>query len=223
MSRIGEKIKQVRLDKKMNLKQLAKACGVSETYLADVESGKKIINDEMVKKVSSTLGVNLDEPLYREDVEIEEARAKAPLKMEDKKISQEWQSAFSSIIKDIPIYNINMSEVLGYKHLPVIDRKVEGHNSEKVIYIMMPDDTLSGFRVKKGDVVMVILNPEVLNNGLNLVEYGGIKAIKLLKRLDGDKVMMLNYQNELKTETCTIREIKVLGHCLKAEIDLTRP
>lgn len=41
MSRIGQDINKVRLKKGMTPKQLAKALGVSERYILDIESGKK--------------------------------------------------------------------------------------------------------------------------------------------------------------------------------------
>lgn len=235
MSRIGEKIKDARTQQNMPLKQLAKKCGVAESFLSDIESGKKVINEALIKKLSAVLNVNLEESQYRDEPQDDDmdnvgatrrvAPKTSPLvrtapSMSTKDIAPEWQSAFSNIIRDIPIYDINMSKAVGHKHLPVIDKKVEGHNPEKLIYISMPDNSLSGFRIKKGDLVMVVLNPEPLNNGLCLMEIDGIKAIKLVKKLDGDRILLLSNPDEIRAETKHIKEIKILGHCLRAEIIL---
>lgn len=229
MSRIGDKIKKARLEKKMELKSLAKLCGVSESYLSGVESGKKVLNDSMIKKISNVLNVSLEESLYVEEeikeeppkVVREAVRRDEPVKrVSMEEASPGWQSAFSNIIKDIPVYNIDMNEIKGYKHLPVMEKKVEGYNPEKLIYVLVPDNSLSGFRLKKGDRVMVVLNHEIYNNGLCLLEYNGKKAIRLARRLDGDRIMLLSHRDEVRGETVSIKEVKILGHCVKAEIDL---
>lgn len=225
MSRIGEKIKQARLKKNMQLKQLAKSCGVSESYLADVESGKKIINDSMIKKLSGILGVNLDEPFYREEEEKEEIvdiheRHEIQKAQSHVPVSSEWQSAFSSIIKDIPVYDMEMTKVIEYKHLPVIDKKVEGYNPEKLMYIAVEDDTLTGFRIRKGDIVMVVQNPEMQGNGFHFIECDGQKVIRLVKRLGGDRLLLMSHGGDVRTEARGIKEIRIIGHCIKAEINL---
>lgn len=224
MSRIGDKIKKARIEKNMDLKQLAKLCGVSQTYMADVESGKRVVNDSMIKRISKILDKNLDEPLYMEEETVEEPKVvenrTAKVKTDKIEMAPGWESAFSNIIKDIPVYDMDMSKVTGYRHFPVMDRKVEGHNPDKLIYITMADNSMSGFRLKKGDRILVLQNPEIMNNGLCFIEYDGKKAVRQVKRLDGDKILLLSHYNEVKTDTRSVREIKVIGHCLRAEIDL---
>ncbi|MEL7598249.1 MAG: helix-turn-helix transcriptional regulator, partial [Clostridiaceae bacterium] len=45
MSRIGDKIKEVRLSSKLTEKQLAKKLGVAESFIKDVELGRKVANE----------------------------------------------------------------------------------------------------------------------------------------------------------------------------------
>lgn len=46
MSRLGDLIRTERLRSKMTPKQVARKCGVSESYLLAVEAGTKIIADD---------------------------------------------------------------------------------------------------------------------------------------------------------------------------------
>lgn len=221
LSRVGEKIKIARLEKNVPLKQIAKKCGVSESYLSEVESGRRIINDEMIKKISSILNLDLNEPIYIEEDEEERHEEKSEKKRLEKSVSPEWQSAFSNIIKDIPVYDVSLGQVLGVKRFPIVDKKVEGYNPDKLIFIQAPDNSLSAYRVKKGDLVMALLNNEMVGSGLTLVEYNGGRAVRYIKRLEGEKVLVISSDGSMKTETLNIHEIKILAHCIRAEIDLT--
>lgn len=223
MSRIGDKIKAARISKNISLKELGKKCGVSESYLSDVESGKKVINDLLIKKLSGLLDINLNEPMLTDEMPSEDEEApKEVLRIQkpNQKPSMEWQSAFSSIIKDVPVYDIDMDGVKGFKHLPVIDRKVEGYSPDKLIYIKVPDNSMSGFRMKKDDMVMVALNPELLGAGLYLVEIEGRKEIRHIRKLDSNSVLVINQDEGIKTVTEDIHNVKIIGRCIKAEVDL---
>ena len=61
MSRVGEKIKRAREENKMTQKQLAKKLGVSESFINEVELGRKIINENMITKVSKILNKNIND------------------------------------------------------------------------------------------------------------------------------------------------------------------
>jgi Predicted transcription factor, homolog of eukaryotic MBF1 len=219
MNRIAEKIKLVRNQKGLSVKQLAKKCGIAESYLADIESGKKVINESMIKRISGILGSDLYEPLYQDDEALqEENEPKVEVKANP---NPEWQSAFTNIIKDIPVYTVNMDKAIGYKHLPVIDKKVEGYNPDKLIFLAMPDNTLSGFRIQKGDIIMTVLGSEVAN-GFYFVELDGSRSIKQLKLLGGGKVLIISNDSGIRADTRDLHEIKILGRCIRVEIELTK-
>jgi transcriptional regulator with XRE-family HTH domain len=222
MSRIGEKITKARTEKGLTRKQFSKQCGVSEAYLAEVESRKKVINDLMLKKFSQVLGLNLDEPLYDAGQDEEEEREVPGKRAEaaPKAVVPEWQSAFSSIIKDIPEYDLGMSQIFGYRHLPVVDRKIEGFSQDKVIYIRMADNSLSSFRLGKGDEVLVNLNTEPPANGLCFMEHGGGRVVRLFKKLDARRALLMWGDGGVRTETVDIADVKILGHLIRAEVDL---
>lgn len=219
MSRIGEKVKAAREAKKIPAKKLAKSCGVSESYIYDVESGRRVLNDTMINALSKVLDVNLNEPLFSDENMFDEPKEdEKPLKQAEP--SAEWQSAFSSIIKDIPVYDGSMNNVTAHKSLPVVDKKVEGYNPEKLIYITAADDSMSGFRIKSNDLVMTFLTHEFTGSGIYFIEYGGSRAIRNVRRLDSSKLLIVSNLNGIKTETLSDHDVIILGRCIKAEIDL---
>lgn len=220
MSRIGEKIMKVRIKNGMSRKQLAKRCGISESYISDVESGRKVINEQMTGLISKALGENLSEPMYDESEEpVQDEEAGIAQTDQRKEPTSEWESAFSSVIKDIPVYNIDMVQV-GLRHLPVIGKRVEGYNPEKLIFVNAGDNSMGAFRIKKGDTVMVNLGSE-LSNGFFLLEYQGERMIRQIKLLYGSKVLLLYGDGDVKTLAVAQREIKIIGRCIKAEFNLT--
>lgn len=221
MSRVGDMIKKTRTERGLTQKQLAKKCGLSESYITDIESGKRVINENLIKRISGILGRDINEPLYEaeDEDEIETEQEEIRPKAEPRVPNAEWQSAFSSVIKDIPVFTIEMDKAAEYKHLPVIDRKVEGYNPDKLVFMRVPDNSLAGFRVRKGDLLMIALGGEC-STGFYLMEYDGQRVIRQTKLLGNGKVLIVSSNGEISTETKDLKEIKVLGHCIRAEFKL---
>ena len=57
MSRLGDTIRAGRIKNKMTEKALAKKCGLAESFIKDVESGRKIVSDEQAQRILKVLGV----------------------------------------------------------------------------------------------------------------------------------------------------------------------
>ncbi|MFD1039949.1 helix-turn-helix domain-containing protein [Virgibacillus byunsanensis] len=71
---IGEKIKQLRQDKKMSISELAEKAGVAKSYLSSIERNLQTNPSiQFIEKISKVLNVSVNE-LIREDklMEIEE-------------------------------------------------------------------------------------------------------------------------------------------------------
>lgn len=222
MSRVGVKIQDARNKKGIPLKQLAKKLGVSEGFLSDVENGRKILSEDHIKRIEKVLNINLDDDIFSEVEEPVENLKVENLKQPEKSgtINKQWEDAFSHILKKIPVYDINFKEIYDYKFLPIIDRKIEGYNPEKVVYMVVPDDSMRGFRIHKGDKIMAFLNPEIVNNSIALVEIDGKRAIRQIKRLDSSKALVISHSNDLKTETRDVKSFNVIGRCMKLEVEL---
>lgn len=217
MSRVGTGIHNARLQKGMSQKELAKKLGVSESFIADVETGRKIANEQFISRAEKLLGVDLNEAdLFQTDEPVENIKETAS----SKTINKQWEDAFSSVLKKIPIMNTKMQEIYGYKYLPVIDKKVEGYNPEKLVYIKVPDDSMRGFRMHKDDIVMVFQNSELVSNSISLIEIDGKRCMRQIKRLDSAKVLIISHYNDLKTETRDAKSIEVIGRCIRLEIEL---
>ena len=57
MSRLGDLIHLERTRQKLTYKQVARKCGVSEKYLEEVESGRRIIQDDQARRILKTMGM----------------------------------------------------------------------------------------------------------------------------------------------------------------------
>lgn len=222
MSRIGNKIKTIRIEKGLTPKQLAKAVGVSEKFIEEVEFGKRVLSDDIVKKVSKALGQEISDIMLVEaeekDVSVKEVRQPA---VEVKREVQEvWSDAFDSILKTISVYDLTLEKVLGTRQLPVVSGKIDGINKDKVFFLEIQDDDMIGFRILKGDMAFAYSMHEVENNTICIVEYDGRRAIRQIKKLDQDKILLVNDSGRLATETLSIKQLKVLARIIKLEIKL---
>lgn len=226
MSRLGEVIKQARLKKGMTAKELAKKCGVAEAFILDAESGKKIIQESLANKISDILELKVNEVNYDDTDDINEFKRKeqeikkSEPQQQTAQIVDRWEDAFSTVIKKIPVYSMDGVRVIDYKSIPAGEKKIEGYNSDKIFYIKLEDDYLTGFRLKKGDLIMVASVGQVTKDALNYIEYKGAKMIRHVKRLDGRNLLLISHSSEIKTTTVDEKEIKALGVCIKAEIYL---
>jgi transcriptional regulator with XRE-family HTH domain len=218
MSRVGKRIQDARMRTGVSTKQLAKKLGVSETFIAEVEAGKKIINEDLIKRVEKVLDVNLDENIFSEVVEPVENLKQT--EAAPKVVNKQMEDAFSHILKKIPVCDINFKEIYDYKYLPIIDKKVEGYNGDKITYIRVPDDSMRGFRIQKDDKIMVYQNPEIINNSIVLIESDGKRYIRQVKRLDANKILLISHSYDLKTETRDAKSVNVVGRCVRLEVEL---
>ena len=57
MSRLGETIRAARVKAKMTEKALAKKCGLAESVIKDIESGRRIASERQTQQILKVLGV----------------------------------------------------------------------------------------------------------------------------------------------------------------------
>ncbi|HEX2927120.1 MAG TPA: helix-turn-helix domain-containing protein [Ruminiclostridium sp.] len=242
MSRIGQEINKLRLKKGMTPKQLAKALGVSEGFVLDIESGKKIISDDMIGRVSKALDFELGPiglfasdnkfaPEIGNDDYVQSGRKSAPAapkigaktatrEVSNEPVQQVWDDAFGNILKTVPVYGYKMDRIIDKKLLPIEKNKVEGYQKEKVFYLNIEDTDMSGFRIFKGDMAFGVLENQIDRDGIYLIEHNGERAVRQIKRLQGDKLLLVYNRGTLITETVDAREIKVVARLVKLEISL---
>ena len=223
MSRVGEKIKMAREKSGMPAKVLAKKLGVAEKFINEVEMGRKVAPESFIDRAAKVLNVDLndismvitDEALMEEKKTLKE--------MPKKKIeasSEVWTDAFSSVLKNVPIYDYSLSKNNGFKEMPVHSNKIEGYPQDKVCYLQIEDDEMSGFRIMKGDLAFAHSVKEVSNNGIFLLDYRGKRKVRQVKTLGHSKILLVSNSCSLITETMEIKEVNVIAKLERIEIKL---
>ena len=241
MSRLGDLLRTERLRRKMTLKQVAKLGGVSESYLKDVEEGKRIIADDQARRILKKIGLkeHNEEGFTLDDiaatVDLQTVTPKpAPVPVKEKKAQPEsetvyasdapvtggiWLDALTSVMKRVPVYNAVMKEV-GHRLLPVENGKIEGASPEKVFYFMAPDDDMRGFRVTRGDVVLVVPAAAPVDGAMMLIQTPQGRVLRVIKRLDNFKVLLQRYDAACESEIMTVDELHIVGRCVRLEAEL---
>ncbi len=226
MSRVGENIKKARLELGMTQKQLGKKLGVAESYINEIELGRKVANEAFITKLSKVFNKDInDVTMYAEEVEEVKEQERRPqtvvkAKPVPQEISDVWSNALSSVLKNVPVYKYDLGKIISVKALPLVGNKVEGYSQDKVLYLEIEDDDMIGFRIGKGDLAFGHFVSEVENNAICLVEYNNARAVRQIKRLDNTKVLLISNRGSIKAETVGIKEIKVLAKLDRVEIKL---
>jgi transcriptional regulator with XRE-family HTH domain len=220
-------IKDMRTKAGMSAKELGKATGLSESYILDVEYGRKVLNDDMVKKISKVLRYEFMEQVTDSYAAADSNDASSKLKPrpltrnEPQKIQEVWNDAFESVLKTLPIYEYDLNKVTGTRQLPVISNKIEGLPKDKVFFLKICDNDLNGFRILKDDIALACHTSEIRGSGFYLIEHDGQKVLRQVKKLDKDRLLLINNAASLRADTVSAKEIKILAQLLKLEIDLT--
>lgn len=225
VNRLAVKIKEARLKAKITEKQLAKKCGLSEAYIIQIESGKKVINEKAAENILNALGEKLEsiydipesqeKPVKPKEVKEEKKEVFNPIEPTD-----QWAGALANIIKKFPIYDIASNNIVGYKELPVMSKKIEGYHWEKLMFFQASNDELEGLRIKKNDVIMVCLTSEIHNNSIYIIELNKKRIIRQLRKEQNNRVIISDGGRGDSPITSDLSKIKIIGRCVKAEIVL---
>jgi transcriptional regulator with XRE-family HTH domain len=219
MSRVGDRIKQVREAKGISQKQLAKKIGVADSFINEVETGRKVLNEKFLEKISKVLGEEIEDTSisFHAEEYVEERKPKLE-KPSQEKVSEVWNDAFSSVLKNVAIYKYDLDKAIGIKQMPIISNKVEGYAQDKVLFLEIENDDMIGFRICSGDIAH--LTHEIENNAFSLVDYNGERVLRQIKKLDGNKVLLVSNKGSLKTDTVNNKEIKVIARLDRVEFKL---
>ncbi len=244
MSRLGDLIRTERIRQKLTPKQVAKKCGVSESYLMAVEAGTRIIADDQARRILKTIGLKqqneaeftLDDIAATVDLaqvqprmaavaaarkpERKEAELAASTREEEEGIAGSvWLDALQSVLKRVPVMNAVMKPV-SYKLVPVENGRIEGANPEKVFFYLAPDDSMRGFRIHRGDIVLTVPAQSPVDGAIMLLNYKEHRYLRKIKVLDDRQVMLQSYDREYEAETAAISEIGFLARCVQVTFEL---
>ncbi|GAB6085208.1 helix-turn-helix transcriptional regulator [Alkaliphilus crotonatoxidans] len=223
MNRIAMKIKEARQKAKMTEKELAKKCGLSEGYIIQIESGRKVINEKAAENILSKLGERIDfgyEEAFREEVPKKPQADKEPSKPREEfypiQPTEQWSDALANIIKKYPVYDIETNKIVGHRNLPVIGKKVEGYHWDRLSFVQAADNSMEALRIKKGDVIMIYTANEIENSSLYFIEMNRKRIIRQLRREANNKVVLSTGANEAPVVT-ELSNIRLIGKCVKVE------
>lgn len=227
----------------MTLKQVAKKCGVSETYLAEVEAGTRIIADDQARRILKTMGLKdhtetdftLDDIAATVDLQSAMPKAaKAVQKAAEEKKGKAgaadanvnidgsiWLDALSGVLKHVPVYNAVMKET-GSRLLPVKNGQIEGAAADKVFYFSAPDNDLRGFRIQQGDLVLVVPAASPIDRAIMLVETPQGKMLRAVRLMPRFQVMLQRYDQSFESDMHNIADLHFLGRAVRLEADLSQ-
>ena len=243
MSRLGDLIRTERIRQKLTPKQVARKCGVSESYLLAVEAGTRIIADDQARRILKSIGLKqqneaeftLDDIAATVDlVQVQprmaaavqekkpvkkEAELAASTRDEEGVAGSVWLDALQSVLKRVPVMNAVMKPV-SYQLVPVENGRIEGANPDKVFFYLAPDDSMRGFRVHKGDIVLTVPAQSPVDGAIMLMNYNEHRYLRKVKILDDRNVLLQSYDREYEAETVPVSEIGFISRCVKVTFDL---
>ena len=173
MSRMGDTIRASRVKYGLSEKQLAKKTGLAESFIKDVEAGKRIPSDDQAKRmlkacgVTQSVGTEIDtanEPEVRLrpkprpyiiPVPEDEPEPTPQQKQAQAESNDAWLDALGGVLKRVPVTD-EKGLVMDHVLFPVTGGKIEGASPDKVLLFRVPDDSLSGFRIHAGDLLLTI-------------------------------------------------------------------
>ena len=190
MSRLGDTIRSARLKAKLTEKALGKKCGLAESFIKEVESGRRIVSDDQAQRILKVLGTA--NPVSTEL----EVAAEPPVKLRPKprayilpveeqndpnreaqaESNDAWLDALGGVVKRVPVMDPE-GVVIDHVLTPIISGKIEGGAPDKVLYYRCPDDMLRGFRVHAGDLLLVVPASKAEDDALMLVQYNGQRMV----------------------------------------------
>ena len=243
MSRLGDLIRTERIRQKMTPKQVARKCGVSESYIMAVEAGTRIIGDDQARRILKTIGLRqqneadftLDDIASTVDLaqvqpslkkvviasKPKEAEKVASTEEEEKEgiAGSVWLDALQSVMKRVPVMNAVMKPV-SYRLVPVENGRIAGANPDKVFYYLIPDDSMRGFRICRGDLVLTVPAQSPVDGALMLVTWKEHRFLRKVKILNDHEVMLQSYDREYEAETVSIHDVGFISRCVQIIIEL---
>ncbi|MBR3502683.1 MAG: helix-turn-helix domain-containing protein [Clostridia bacterium] len=234
MSRLGDTIRAARVKAGMTAKALGKKCGVAESFINEVEQGTKIVSDEQAQRILKVLGVK--NPISTElevaaepDVPLRPRPRPyvIPVKKPEEKVTKEeqeatqasadaWLDALGGVVKRVPIMDKD-GVVIDHRLMPVIGGKIEGGHPDKVLFFRMEDNSMRGFRVFAGDLLLTVPAAVPVDDAIMLLQMDGRRVVRKIKKQDGGKLLLQSYEYEFEGQVVALKDALVLGRCVRLE------
>ena len=231
MSRLGEMIKEERTKAGWSLKQLAKKSGVSESFLADVELGTRIIADTQATRILKVLGKSSEvfadfeskadgmpaPAVSRPTITRQAPAQEKPLKPAEP--TDSWLSALGGLMQAVPVKN-SLGKVVDQKVLPVKSGRIEGVVAEKVFYLLAPDDLMMGYRIRRNDRLLVLPATAPVDGAVMVFMQDSTYYLRKVNMQDGGRLLMQWYDFDPHSEVISQKEVTLVGRVKRVEFDL---
>ena len=239
MSIIGANIKNIRTKKNISIKELAKKCGISELFLADIESGKRVPNTQVVNSISKALTINIEaiEPQYfsdyfdGEEPKKEEVKKPSTVVATSKTLEKGYVSdnplstAFTKAANKIPVLNKITAgkafpfegDIIDYKYEPVFQGKQNNVSGENFIYFTVQDNSMSSARIMKNDLALVFITDSIFDKDIILVVFNGKTYIRRLKTVEDKKYLLYPENPEFEVLLADKKDVKIIGKIVRVE------
>ena len=234
MSRLGDTIRAARVKAGMTPKALGKKCGVAESFINEVEQGTKIVSDEQAQRILKVLGVK--NPISTElevaaepDVPLRPRprpyvipvkKPEEPVTKEEQETAQAsadaWLDALGGVVKRVPIMDGD-GVVIDHRLMPVIGGKIEGGHPDKVLFFRMEDNSMRGFRVFAGDLLLTVPATVPVDDAIMLLQMDGRRVVRKIKKQDGGKLLLQSYEFEFEGKLVALKDVLILGRCVRLE------
>ena len=109
---------------------------------------------------------------------------------------------------------------VSWQLVPVENGRIEGANPEKVFFYLAPDDSMRGFRIHRGDIVLTVPAQSPVDGAVMLMNYNEHRYLRKVKLLDDRNVLLQSYDREYEAETVPISEIGFIARCVKVTFEL---
>jgi len=227
MSRLGETIRKARAAAKMTEKALAKKCGMTENVIKDIEGGRRIASDAQAQLILRILGVQ--NPVSAElevasEPEVKVRPKPRPYVLPEaqdgespaRESSDAWLDALSGVVRRVPVVD-GAGLVIDHVAVPIIGGKIEGGAPDKVFFYRCPDDSLSGFRIHAGDLLLCVPAQKVEDGAISLFSLDGRRVARKANKLDGNRVLLQSYDREFESVALPSPDAPVAAKCVKLE------
>ncbi len=246
MGRVGDEMARLRKAQNLTQKQLAKKLGVAENYIADVESGKRVMQDQLASRVTKLLGGHFDsevpevaepEPVRRpvgvsgSQLRPDVTRPSGQLVYSTEEESPKgkgsgeatqavWSEAFGQMLREVPVYDAGMIKQTGTRTMAVVAGKVENQPKEKVFWLQADDNDMIGYRIQRTDHVFAVQTSVLSEDGIYLIEMDNKRLMRHLKQQPGGMVQVSCHKGTMVREIYPYNLFKVVAHLLRVEVRL---
>ena len=226
-TRIGDTVRTNRIKSGQTEKQLAKKTGLAESFIKEVELGKRIPSEDQVRRILKACGSedNVGTEITAASEPVSAAPAPRPVLRQSKPLPKPapvdpkatgdaWLAALGGLLKKVPVFD-ELSRQCGEELVPAPDKKIQGYPSEKVYMFRLPDETLAGYAMHRGDLLLVVPDKQPADNAFMLLSIKGVSCVRRVKKLDDSHLMLSSFDREPRMETVLWGEVRLMGRCVR--------